>query len=95
MLKSEFEEMIGKQVTYDTFHMYENMYTLSVGRKEKNVSTTSSTRLKVKKLKSSILNKRMNGIVGISRKRNQRNVSNFIVTGLEVTIVTLKNFALK
>lgn len=26
MLKSEFEEMIGKQVTYDTFHMYENMY---------------------------------------------------------------------
>ena len=26
MLKSEFEEMIGKQVTYDTFQMYENMY---------------------------------------------------------------------
>ena len=26
MLKSEFEGMIGKQVTYDTFHMYENMY---------------------------------------------------------------------
>ena len=26
MLKSEFEELIGKQVTYDTFHMYENMY---------------------------------------------------------------------
>lgn len=26
MLKSEFEEMIGKQVTYDTFHMYEDMY---------------------------------------------------------------------
>lgn len=26
MLQSEFEEMIGKQVTYDTFHMYENMY---------------------------------------------------------------------
>ena len=26
MLKSEFEDMIGKQVTYDTFHMYEDMY---------------------------------------------------------------------
>lgn len=26
MLKSEFEEMIGKQVTYDTFQMYETMY---------------------------------------------------------------------
>ena len=26
MLKSEFEEMIEKQVTYDTFQMYENMY---------------------------------------------------------------------
>ena len=26
MLKSEFENMIGKQVTYDTFQMYENMY---------------------------------------------------------------------
>lgn len=26
MLKSEFEELIGKQVTYDTFHMYEDMY---------------------------------------------------------------------
>ena len=26
MLKSELEEMIGKQVTYDTFYMYENMY---------------------------------------------------------------------
>lgn len=26
MLKSEFEEMVGKQVTYDTFRMYENMY---------------------------------------------------------------------
>lgn len=26
MLKSEFEEMIGKQVTYDTFHMYDNVY---------------------------------------------------------------------
>ena len=26
MLKREFEEMIGKQVTYDTFRMYENMY---------------------------------------------------------------------
>lgn len=26
MLKSEFEEMIGKQVTYDTLQMYENMY---------------------------------------------------------------------
>ena len=26
MLKSEFEEMIGKQVTYDTFYLYENMY---------------------------------------------------------------------
>ena len=28
MLKSEFEEMIGKQVTYDTFHMYEDMYSV-------------------------------------------------------------------
>lgn len=26
MLKSEFEEMIGKQVTYDTFQIYDNMY---------------------------------------------------------------------
>ena len=26
MLKSEFENMIGKQVTYNTFHMYEDMY---------------------------------------------------------------------
>lgn len=26
MLKSEFENMIGKQVTYRTFHMYEDMY---------------------------------------------------------------------
>lgn len=26
MLKSEFENMIGKQVTYGTFHMYEDMY---------------------------------------------------------------------
>ena len=26
MLKSEFEEMIGKQVTYDTFQMYDTMY---------------------------------------------------------------------
>ena len=26
MLKSEFEEMIGKQVTYDTFQMYDAMY---------------------------------------------------------------------
>ena len=26
MLKSEFEEMIGKQVTYDTFQMYDNVY---------------------------------------------------------------------
>lgn len=26
MLKSEFENMIGKQVTYSTFHMYEDMY---------------------------------------------------------------------
>ena len=26
MLKSEFEEMIGKQVTYDTFQTYEDMY---------------------------------------------------------------------
>lgn len=26
MLKREFEEMIGKQVTYDTFQMYESMY---------------------------------------------------------------------
>lgn len=26
MLKSEFEDMIKKQVTYDTFQMYENMY---------------------------------------------------------------------
>lgn len=28
MLKSEFEDMIGKQVTYDTFHMYEDMYSV-------------------------------------------------------------------
>lgn len=27
MLKEEFENMIGKQVTYDTFKLYENMYT--------------------------------------------------------------------
>ena len=26
MLKSEFEEMIGKQVTYNTFQMYDSMY---------------------------------------------------------------------
>ncbi len=26
MLKSEFEEMIGKQVTYDTFQMYDTVY---------------------------------------------------------------------
>ena len=28
MLKSEFENMIGKQVTYSTFHMYEDMYSV-------------------------------------------------------------------
>lgn len=28
MLKSEFEDMIGKQVTYNTFHMYEDMYSV-------------------------------------------------------------------
>lgn len=27
MLKEEFENMIGKQVTYDTFKLYESMYT--------------------------------------------------------------------
>ena len=26
MLKSEFENLIGKQVTYSTFHVYEDMY---------------------------------------------------------------------
>ena len=28
MLKSEFENLIGKQVTYGTFHMYEDMYSV-------------------------------------------------------------------
>ena len=27
MLKEEFENMVGKQVTYDTFKLYESMYT--------------------------------------------------------------------
>lgn len=26
MIKEEFEELIGKEVSYDTFSMYENMY---------------------------------------------------------------------